>query len=366
MELALTIPKFKYNKGSFILNKVIFWTIIIIIILTILWLISDIFSPFFIAAIISYILQPVIDRISFRYNLPRRTVATASYILFLSVFAVVIIVLLPIIYQQISLLISKLPAYNAYVQEELMPSLTEKINSVDPNIGDRIKDSISNIANSIFSLITTLANNIWHYTVATINIVIFIVLTPVVLFYFLRDWSKMIKSIKSLLPFNSRLKIQEILLAINNLLSAYMRGQLNICLLLSAYYGIALSLIGVDLGILLGILSGFLIIIPFIGTLISVSLTMIIGYFAFGTTIKLGYILLTYIVGHIIESYILTPKIIGDKIGLHPLWIMFAVLACGSLFGFIGIFFAIPIAGIIKVLYSFAIKSYKGSKFYRT
>lgn len=348
------------------MNKAIFWAIITLMILTILWLISDILTPFFIAAIISYILQPVIERTSFLFNIPRRTVASISYILFLSVFAVVIIILLPIVYQQISLLISKLPAYNNYVQQELMPSLTEKINSVDPNIGDRIKDSISNIANSLFSLITTLANNIWHYTVATINIVIIIVLTPVILFYFLRDWSKMVKSIKLLLPLNERLKIQEILSAINNLLSAYMRGQLNICLLLSAYYGIALSLIGVDLGVLLGILSGFLIIIPFIGTLISFSLAMIIGYCAFGATIKLGYILLTYIIGYIMESYVLTPKIIGDKIGLHPLWIMFGVLACGSLFGFIGIFFAIPIAGIIKVLYSFAIKSYKGSKFYKT
>ncbi len=215
-------------------------------------------------------------------------------------------------------------------------------------------------------LITGLANNIWHVTKITINLFMLILLIPLILFYFLRDWLTMAKNIELLLPLKGKKKIQEILSAINCSLSAYIRGQLNVCLLLSVYYGISLSILGVDLGVLLGILSSFSIIIPFVGVFISFSLTMIVSYFTFGMVNKLFYIIIIYLIGLIVEGYILSPKIIGDKIGLHPLWIIFAVLALGNLFGFIGIFFAVPIASIIKVLFLAAIDFYKSSKFYKT
>ena len=321
--------------------------------------------PFFIAGVMSYMLQPSIDRISLRFKLSRTFVVSAISLVFLSLFVIMTILFLPIIYQQIALLINKTPTYNNYIQTELIPFITKKIYSIDPSIAGRIKNSISNFINGTFVVIKGLANNIWHYTMVTINLFTLSLLIPIILFYFLRDWQKMATSVNNLLPLQNKQRIKKLLSAINDTLSSYLRGQLNVCLLLSLYYSISLSVIGIDLGILLGIISGLSIIIPFIGIFASFILTMIIGYFTFGMGSKLLYVVIIYIIGAIVEGYILTPKIIGDKIGLHPLWIIFAVLAFGSIFGFIGIFFAIPIAGIIRVLLLFAIDSYKASKFYK-
>ncbi|MCC8483972.1 MAG: AI-2E family transporter [Rickettsia endosymbiont of Labidopullus appendiculatus] len=348
------------------MDKTIFWVIVVGTIIVTLTLISNILMPFFIAGIISYILQPIIDDLSLRYKLSRTIVVSVISFLFFSIFAIVMVVLLPIIYQQTTLLISKIPAYKDYLQTELIPVITAKFYSIDPDIADNIKNSISNFVNGIFLLITGLANNIWHVTMVTINLFVLILLIPLILFYFLRDWLTMSENINLLLPLKGKKKILKILSAINTSLSAYIRGQLNVCLLLSIYYGVSLSILGVDLGLLLGVLSGFSIIIPFVGILISFSLTMIVSYFAFGMVSTLFYIIIIYLVGTIVEGYILSPKIIGDKIGLHPLWIIFAVLALGNIFGFLGILFAIPIASIVKVLFLAAIDFYKSSKFYKT
>ncbi|WP_341764299.1 AI-2E family transporter [Candidatus Tisiphia endosymbiont of Beris chalybata] len=349
-----------------VLDKAIFWGIIIGGLIASLILISDILTPFCIAGVISYLLQPVIYKLSHRHKYPRNMIVAIIFGLFVSIFIVVVAVILPIIYQQITLLISKIPTYKDYLQTELIPLITAKIQAVEPSIANQIKDLINNLANSLFSMMTSLANNIWHYTMVTINVFLILVLIPIILFYFLRDWGKIITTIDNLLPLKNKQKIKQMLTAINNTLAAYVRGQLNICLLLSTYYSIALWLVGVDLSVLLGVLSGFSIIIPFVGVFITFFLTMIVSYFALGIGNKLFYIAIIYIIGVLVEGYILTPKMIGDKIGLHPLWIIFAVLALGNLFGFIGIFFAVPMAGIIKVLFLSTIELYKSSKFYKS
>jgi putative permease len=310
-------------------------------------------------------LQPVINNICVKYNLPRNVVALGVFVIFLGTFIVTLVILMPIIYKQISILISKIPTYKHYIQTEIVPFLTSKVQSVDPKIADKIQHSLKGFINGAFSVIAGLFNNVWGYTMATINIFAIILLVPIILVYLLRDWPVITNNIDNLIPIRGRSKIREILSSINDLLSAYIRGQFNVCVILSVYYGIGLSIIGVDLGLLLGILSGFLIIVPFIGTLIAFSLSMIISYFSFGYTIKLFYVFILYIFGYLMENYLLTPKIIGDRIGLHPLWIMFAVFAIGSLFGFVGIFFAIPIAGIIKVLLKYGIEYYRSSSIYR-
>jgi len=347
------------------LNKAIFWSLFVLIFIGFFTLISGVLAPFFIAFIIAYILQPIITIACNRYNISRPIIASGIFIIFITIFILVLVSLLPAIYQQIASLISKIPTYKVYLQTELVPTLVEKVREVDPSIAGKIKNLVQAFISSAFSLINGLINNIWFYTIATINKVALILLVPIILFYFLRDWPKMMGSCESLLPLQEKSKIRSILFSINKLLSAYVRGQLNICLLLVCFYGIGLSIIGIDLALLIGILSGILIIIPFIGTLISFSFAIIIGYLNFGLKIELTYIISLYVIGNIIESYILTPKIIGDKIGLHPLWIMFSVFASGTLFGFIGIFFAIPIAGIIKVLLLACIDFYKSSKIYK-
>lgn len=348
------------------MNKTaIFWLLFVGIFISGFMLISEAIRPFFIAFIISYLLQPAIEFVASKFKLSNKISSIVVYLIFLSIFFTALTLLVPVIYGQVSTFVNNIPKYKDYFQAEILPPIMTKIYAVEPNIADKIKDSLSNFINSIFTILSSIANNFWHYTLITINIFVLFLLIPIILFYFLRDWTKIIENMKSLLPLKSRHKILGILSSINSLLAAYIRGQLNICLMLSIYYSISFTVIGIDLALLLGILTGFLVIIPFIGTFISFLLTLTVGYLTFGATTKLFYIIAVYLIGNICESYILTPKIIGDKIGLHPLWIIFSIFACGSLFGFIGIFFAIPIAGVTKILLFNAIKLYKSSKFYR-
>jgi putative permease len=328
-------------------------------------MISKILTPFFVAFIFAYGLQPLIQGLCFKYKLPKTPVIYSIFIIFIILISIAIAVLIPMLYEEFSLLINKIPVYRSYLQNELLPILTNKLQSIDPEIANKLNESMMTLISSTFSLITGLFNNVWGYTLSTINTVAIILVIPIILLYFLRDWSKMINNIDDLLPVKEKSKIRQILFSINELLSGYIRGQFNVCLLLSIFYGISLSLIGIDLALLIGLLSGFLIIIPFIGVFIAFLLALSVCYFSFGISVELAYISTLYVVGGLLETYILTPKIIGDRIGLHPLWIMFAVFSTGSLFGFVGVLFAIPIAGIIKVLLGYGIEFYKTTMIYK-
>ncbi len=346
------------------MNKIMFWSTILLIIGGGGYLVSDTLAPFLVAFIFAYLLQPVIDTNINRFKISRGVVTFVVFALFLSGIVIIIVLFVPIIYQQFTIFVSKIPQYRSNFEEGVATWLA-KLNEIDPEMANKVSEFAQKFINSAFTLFASFANHVWQYTLATINFFALVALVPIILYYFLRDWPKIVSSIESVLPMKEKSKIREVFISINELLSAYIRGQLNICLILSIYYVIVFSIIGLDLALFLGILSGFLIIIPFIGTLISYTLVAIICYFAFGTGIKLISMTMLFFVGHTIESYILAPKIIGNRIGLHPLWIIFSVFAAGSILGFIGVFFAIPLAGIAKVFLTNMIDYYKSSKMYK-
>lgn len=345
------------------MNKVIFWSGTFLVLASFIYLTSDTLAPFIIAFIFAYLLHPIIESNARKFKLPRSLITTGIFAVFISSFIFGVMVLVPVIYRQIAAFISKIPGYkNTF--EVGVSDLIAKLDNIDPDLGNKITDSLQTIVNSVFSLVALAANNIWGYTLATLNFFTIIALVPIILYYFLRDWPQMVQTVQSVLPVKEKGKIGEIFLGINQLLSAYIRGQLNICLILSVYYVVGLTFIGLDLSLLLGMIAGFSIIIPFIGTFISLFLMLTSCYFTYGASVEILYVLILFTIGYISESYFLTPKIIGGRIGLHPVWIIFAVFAAGSVFGFVGIIFAIPIAGIIRLLLSHIIDFYKSSKFY--
>ncbi len=345
------------------MNIVVFWSVSISFLIASIYLLSDILSPFFIAFIFAYLLQPAIDAYCKYFKWPRSIVAFGIFSIFLSVFTAIMTLIAPVIYKQITIFIDKIPQYKTIFEKSIL-LWSEKLDKIDPEFAIKINEFMQNFINSAFIAFSSLVNYIWQYTIATINFFTIIALTPIILYYFLRDWPKMVSSIESVLPMRGKSKVCEIFTSINELLAAYIRGQLNICLILTIYYVTAFQIIGLDLGLLLGILSGFLIIIPFIGAIISFLFAMISCYFTFGSGVELIYLSAVFIFGHTLEGYILAPKIIGNKIGLHPVWIIFAVFAAGSLFGFFGILFAIPLAGITKVCITHIIDYYKSSSIY--
>jgi putative permease len=346
------------------MNKVAIWGVVLLVLMSAVYLVSDTLAPFLIAFIFAYLLQPVIETNCKRFALPRGIITFLVFVLFIGIVTMLVVLVVPVIYQQIAVFVAKIPQYKSNFETVIL-SWSGSLNKIDPNIADKVSKFIQNFIDSIFSVFASFVNHIWQYTLATINFVAITALVPIILYYFLRDWPQMTKGMESVLPIHGKSKVRKILNSINELLSAYIRGQLNICLLLMIYYVTGLHIIGLDLALLLGILSGFMIIIPFIGIFISFSLAMISCYFNFGAEIELLYVFLLYGFGHVLEAYILSPKIIGNRIGLHPLWIIFAVFAAGSLFGFLGVLFAIPIAGITKVFVGQMIDYYKSSDLYK-
>lgn len=346
------------------MNKIASWGVIILILASAIYLVSDTLAPFLISFIFAYLLQPLIEINCKRFKLPRSVVTFLVFLLFVGIVTTVLVLVVPMIYQQIAVFVAKVPEYKSNF-EELALNWSGNLDRIDSNMATRVSDFVQNFVDSIFAVFASLVNHVWQYTLATINFVAIAALVPIILYYFLRDWPEMTKGLESVLPVHGKSKIRKIFTSINELLSAYIRGQLNICMLLSIFYIVGLSFIGLDLALLIGILSGFLIIIPFIGVFVSFSIAMISGYFNFGAETQLLYVALLYVVGQILEGYILSPKIIGDRIGLHPVWIIFSVFAAGGLFGFMGILFAIPIAGIAKVLIVHMIDYYKSSDLYK-
>jgi len=347
------------------MNKSIFWLIVIAAMSALVYWVSAIIAPFVISIILAYLLQPAINSFSERLLIPRGLATFLVFSLFISVFILILVLVLPVIYDQSSIFIAKIPNYKRNF-DSLVAILVDKISHLDPEITNKVSEALRSFANNLFATISSFANHLWVYTVATFNFFVLIALVPIILYYFLKDWPKMMEAIESVLPIKEKGKVREIVCSINDLLSAYIRGQLNICLIVSTYYFICFWLVGVDLALLLALVSGFLIIIPFIGTLVSFLLVSITCYFTFGASSEMLYISAIFIVGNIVEGYILSPRIIGNRIGLHPVWIMFAVFAGASLFGFVGVLFAIPMAGIIRLLIGHLIIYYKTSKFYKS
>ncbi len=331
--------------------------ILAIISLLFLFSIANILVPFVSAFVIAYILLPVINNRYISSKLSHDKAACLLFILVLGSFILFLWLFLPLLLSQLYVLIGKIPQWANYVRNNIVPPITSKYYSLDPQVAGKIKDTMESLINDGFSLALKATENVWGYTMATINALSLIFFVPIILFYFLRDWHRIKLGLGKLVPKEKRAQINEVLHSINQVLSSYIRGQFNVCFLMSCFYMIGLSVIGLDVGIFLGVMSGLLIILPFVGILISFSVSIIVGYFTFGGSIQISYIAALYIIGHLLESFILSPIIIGDKIGLHPLWIMFAILACGSLVGFIGVLAAVPVAGVIKVLLKHVLKA---------
>ncbi len=346
------------------MNKMLVpWSLIIASIIGFVYMVSDVVLPFIIAFIIAYMLYPATKFVSEKLEIALSRSGIIIFTLFMSVCATVITIIAPLIYTQISAFIKKLPDYHLKLQHGIT-NLSDQFSQIDPNISAKISEHLREVIDQLLTLFSSVINHVWDYTLATINFFTICVIVPFALFYFLRDWEKMTNSLDALFPVRSKGQMREIMLSINQLLSDYIRGQLTICVILSIYYIISFSLVGLDFALLLGLCSGFLVLIPFIGTIISFIIVMLSGYISFGLDIHLLYIIAIYMVAHFLEGYYLTPKIIGEKIGLHPVWIVFAVLVAANLFGILGIVIALPVAGIIKILWGHLLNYYKLSSIY--
>jgi predicted PurR-regulated permease PerM len=322
--------------------------------------ISSILLPFVVAVIFSYILNPSADKLQ-KLGISRATSTSIIIGFFFTTLIAIGALLVPFIYNQLVELSQKIPEYLQLANERILPEFTLYLNKIAPDATAKAMASITEFSTYIFDFLGKMMANIWQSGLAIVNILSLLFVTPVVTFYVLRDWGKITGKINSLLPPKYAPTIKEQLKEINRTLEGYLRGQIHVCVLLGAYYAIGLTLAGLDFGFVVGMATGIVSFIPYVGMLFGFALGVILAIFQFGDWLHISIVIAVFLSGQFLEGNFVTPKLVGDKVGLHPVWIIFGMLAGAAMFGFTGILLAVPVTAVIGVLTRFAVTEYANS-----
>ncbi len=361
------------RSRAVILSQVGFWLAACVVVAFLLWLFRAILMPFVVALVLGYLLDPLVGRME-RLRLGRGGATTIILLGSLVVVALTIAVFSPMLGRQIAGFIKALPDLVKRAQD-LAASAGEQVThgrigdllsryGLGGSLGD-IRNGASEYINKAVSFLVASGNSLLSQGAALLDLLSLIVITPVVTFYILLDWPRMIGSLDSLIPPRNRDTIHAIGHDIDRALAGFLRGQLLVCLFLAAWYGIGLTIIGLNFGLLIGMLGGVLSFVPYIGSLIVLVLSLLIAIVQGWPSWHLpAFALGVVFVGQFLEGNVLSPKLVGDKVGLHPVWIIFALLGFGSVFGFTGLLVAVPVASALGVLLRFATRRYRESPIY--
>lgn len=345
-------------------DKVLLWLLVIGGVIGFLYLIKGMLLPFVVALIVAYFLDPAVDRLE-TWRLPRVMASTFIIAAFFSIVGVVILLVTPLLHDQFIAFSIKVPLYANVLNEKILPEITRFLYRIDPEALENAKKVVSNFSSQILQFFVNFLGNIWNSGLAVINLLSLVFITPIVTFYMLRDWDLMIRKVNSLLPPRYAPAIREQARNIDRTLAGYIRGQTQVCLILGTFYALGLSVVGLDFGLFVGLVTGVLSFIPYVGMLFGTLIGLFIAFFQFGTIVGISKVALIFILGQVIEGNFITPKLVGDKVGLHPVWIIFGMLAGAAIFGFVGILLAVPVTAVTGVLVRFMLEKYMGSPLYK-
>lgn len=343
-----------------------FWLAALIVLVLLLVLMRDVLLPFIAAFALAYLLDPLADRLE-RFGMSRLAATIVILVAFLVIFALGLVLLAPLLAQQFGAFVSRLPQYAEQLQRlvlEYGQPLMERFGG--PELAKDAQGSLGNLVGEATKWTASVLASLWTGSQAVIGLFSLLVLTPVIAFYLLVDWDRMCRTIDGWLPVEHRDTIRGLLREMDVSIAGFVRGQAFVCLLLGTFYAIGLTLLGVNFGALIGIISGFLSFIPYVGSLTGLVLSVGVATVQFWPDWTMPLATLAFFAaGQFLEGNIFQPKFVGESIGVHPVWLMFALLAFGSLFGFVGLLVAVPLAAVIGVLCRFALRQYLASPFYR-
>lgn len=341
-------------------DQIRYWGIAAVVFLLLFWFLGDVLLPFLVGGAIAYFLDPVADRLE-RLGLSR--VAATTLISLIALFLVILLVLavIPTLVNQLTALVNAAPDISRRLQSFLLERF--------PDLADNtstIRQTLSEIGVAIQAKGGQLVQGVLSGALGVISVVVFIVVVPVVAFYLLLDWDNMIARIDAMLPLDHAPTIRRLAREIDAVLAGFVRGQVSVCLALGTFYAVALMTAGLQFGLVVGAIAGAITFIPYVGSIIGGTLAVGLALFQFwGDWVQIGIIAAIFAFGQFIEGNILTPKLVGKSVGLHPVWLLFALSAFGSVFGFVGMLIAVPVAAAIGVLTRFAVEQYQASLLYR-
>ena len=346
-------------------RQAVFWTCVLGVLVFSLWVLSPMLLPFVLGMAVGYLLDPVVDRLA-RWGVSR---GAAAGVLILGSYALGIaslLLLTPLVVEQALRFVAKLPAYVTSLYNLAAPFLARAAAAAGVDDTTRLAQTMAAAMERVVGPMTTLARRLLGHGLAFINVALLLAITPLVAFYLLRDWPRLLAEVDGWLPRDHAETIRAQARAVDHVLSGFARGTAMVCLALGLFYAITLSLVGLDFGLFIGLAAGTVSFIPYVGTVFGLLTSVGVALYQFWprwpmVTVVLG----VFVAGQLLSDYVLTPRLVGDRVGLHPLWVIFGVLAGGELFGFVGILLAVPACAVIGVLARFTIERYRASMLYR-
>ena len=345
-------------------RHVVFWIVALAVFIGLLWLLSPVLLPFVLGMALAYVLDPLANRLA-KHGMSRFVAALIILGGFVLAAVLLLALFAPLLVRQLSGFIDNAPAYVQRIQGLVSDPAHPWLKRL---VGDNLvgaDKSVGDLMNQAMGYVTAFLASLWAKGQALISIFSLVIIAPVVAFYLICDWDRMVDSLDSLIPLPQRDTVRSLGREIDATISAYVRGQSGVCLILGSYYALGLTLAGLSFGLLIGVLAGLISFIPYVGSLTALVLSLGIAVAQFfpewsSILIVAGVVLF----GQFLEGNVLAPKMVGESVGLHPVWLMFALFAFGYLFGFVGLLLAVPLAASAGVLTRFALRRYRESPIY--
>lgn len=336
------------------------WAAGLVIFLGLLFALREVLTPFVAGMAIAYLLDPACDKLE-AWGCSRTVATCIITAVFFVVATSILLILVPLLTSQIIDFTQKAPEYFAVLREKAIAVLGLLESRLPPEQLAKVKGAFGDYSKDLVQIIAGFAAGLWRGIESFLTLAL---ITPVVTFYLLRDWDRIIEKIDGWLPRSNAPVIRTQIRLIDETLAGFARGQATVCLLLGIFYGIGLSLVGLDFGLIVGFATGLISFVPYFGMLVGFAVGIGIAIFQFGELVPIGLVALVFGAGQILEGNFLTPKLVGDQVGLHAVWIIFALLAGGALFGFVGVLLSVPLMAVIGVVARFFLTQYLDSQLY--
>jgi len=340
------------------------WLVIITLIAVLLYLLAPVLTPFLVAALLAYMGNPIVERLE-RLRLSRTWGVVVVFAALSLLFAVLLLIFIPLLERQIVLLANRFPVYIDWVQAKALPEVGKwlGVDLVSFDLASLKKlvtgqmESAGGVAASVWAAITRSGATLLGWLAK-------LLLIPIVTFYLLRDWKRLLERIHLLLPRSLAPVVVRLARQSDEVLGSFFRGQLLVMLALAVIYSTGLWIVGLDLALLIGMVAGLVSFVPYLGFIIGIMMASIAAVMQFHEVLPLLYVAIVFLAGQSMEGMVLTPWLVGEKIGLHPVAVIFAVLAGGQLFGFFGVLLALPVAAVVMVVLRYLLERYLGSELY--
>ena len=340
-------------------RQVIVWLVTAALVVTLLWLLSEILLPFVAGMALAFLLNPLTNRLE-RWGVRRAVAALLVVGVIVLAFVFLALLIVPVLVNQVSALILNIPNYVVRLQGLMLdtdlPWLRRFVGPDEANktIGDLVAQGAGWLA--------TFMRSLWSGGRSLISVFSLIIVAPVVAFYLICDWPRMVATVENWIPIRHRDTVMSLAREIDAAIAGFVRGQTGVCLILGSFYAVSLSLVGLNFGLSIGVISGLITFIPYVGSMTGLILSVGVAVAQFWPDWQwIAVVLGIFVFGQFVEGYILAPKFVGENIGVHPVWLMFAMFAFGYLFGFVGLLVALPLAAAMGVLLRFALRHYFAS-----